>query len=186
MAVQALDTSLESLMGRYAAGDEVAFHHFYGEVAPRLRRFFLQGGTPRAAADELLQQTFLRLHVARGRYHPGEPVLPWLFTIAYRVRVDYWRRTAVRAETFLDPEEEGRLAADPPDMEHPVSDLLRTAVAQLPEAQREVVTLHKFQGLKLSEVAEVVGSSEGAVKLRAHRAYAALKKILEPMLENLS
>lgn len=177
------DDSLEDLMGAYAAGDEAAFAELHRRVAGRLYGFFLRGGCSPQLAHDLAQQTFLRVHVARGRYHLGAPVLPWLFTIAYRVRVDEARRRGRRPESSLEPEEQQRLKAPEPEQPSDLAHALREAVQSLPDGQREVVVLHKFEGLSMAEVADVVGSTESAVKVRAHRAYKALKKVLEPLME---
>lgn len=169
------EPSIETLMERYVAGEEEAFSLLHKRVAGRLFGFFLKGGCTRAIAQDLTQQTFLRVHLARGRYHLGAPVLPWLFTIAYRVRVDQFRRKGRRPESSLEPEQERKLSAPMPEEESDQVIALREAIDALPEGQRRVVMLHKFEGLSMAEVASIVGASESAVKVRAHRAYKAIK-----------
>lgn len=170
-------------MSAYARGDEQAFLALHQQVVGRLFGFFVRGGAPAALAHDLTQQTFLRVHLSRGRYQEGAPVLPWLFTIAYRVKVDEQRRRGRRPEALLDAEEEQRLPAPAVEETPDLHVALHQALETLPDAQREVVVLHKFEGLSMAEVAEVVGSTESAVKVRAHRAYKALKAALMPFLE---
>jgi RNA polymerase sigma-70 factor (ECF subfamily) len=113
----------------------------------------------------------------RHTYRPGEPVLPWIYAIARRVRVDGYRRT--RRITLheiameLLPERPSQAADRNPG---PAFD---TLVAALPEAQREVVTMLKVGGLTLEEVAGATSSTVGAVKQKAHRAYERLRDLLQ-------
>jgi RNA polymerase sigma-70 factor (ECF subfamily) len=82
-----------ALMGAYCDGDERAFAALYQLVAPRLMRFFCR----RIAAcrtEDLVQQTFLKLHRSRGIYVRGADPLPWIFTIAHRVLIDDHRARA--------------------------------------------------------------------------------------------
>jgi RNA polymerase sigma-70 factor (ECF subfamily) len=119
------------------------------------------------------QDTFLALHRARHTYQPQRPIEPWLFAIARNVVADYGRRWERRSRhellTDSDPE---------PVPEQPPRDFgaeLAAALRALPNRQREALQLLKFQGLSIREAAARVGTTPGALKLRAHRAYLALK-----------
>ena len=131
----------------------------------------------REQADDLLQETWLRIHRVRHTYRPGHPVLPWIYAIARRARVDGYRRTRriTRYEIVMDvvPDRLMQVEAGNPV---PAFD---TLVAALPRAQREVVTMLKVGGLTLEEVAGATSSTVGAVKQKAHRAYARLRKLLQ-------
>src|SRR5690348_1610654 len=87
-----LDTGLESLMARYQQGDSTAVTTLVNRLSPQLHRFFLAQFVSRRFADDLLQETWLRIHQVRHTYRPGEPVLPWLYAIARHVRVDHYRK----------------------------------------------------------------------------------------------
>ena len=131
----------------------------------------------REQADDLLQEAWLRIHRVRHTYRPGEPVLPWIYAIARRVRVDGYRRTRriTLHEIAMEvlPDVPARAEARNPG---PTFD---TLVSALPEAQREVVTMLKVGGLTLDEVARATSSTVGAVKQKAHRAYERLRKLLQ-------
>ena len=131
----------------------------------------------REQADDLLQETWLRIHRVRHTYRPGEPVVPWVYAIARRVRVDGYRRTLriTMHETALEalPEKSGEAESQNP---LPAFD---TLVAALPESQREVLNMLKVGGLSLEEVARATSSTVGAVKQKAHRAYERLRKLLQ-------
>jgi RNA polymerase sigma-70 factor (ECF subfamily) len=124
----------------------------------------------------------MRIHRVRHTYRPGEPVLPWIYAIARRVRVDGYRRTRRIALHEIAMEVLPELAeqAEPPNP-GPTFD---TLVATLPEGQREVVTLLKVGGLTLEEVARATSSTVGAVKQKAHRAYERLRMSLQLRAED--
>ena len=80
-------------MERYQQADPEAPAALVGALSPALLRFFKSQVASREQADDLLQETWLRIHRVRHTYRPGEPVLPWIYAIARRVRVDGYRRT---------------------------------------------------------------------------------------------
>ena len=169
--------NLDRWMERYQQADPEAPAALVGALSPALLRFFKSQVASREHADDLLQEAWLRIHRVRHTYRPGEPVLPWIYAIARRVRVDGYRRT--RRITLheigmeLLPEVPAQADARNPG---PTFD---TLVAALPEAQREVVTMLKVGGLTLDEVARATSSTVGAVKQKAHRAYERLRKLLQ-------
>ncbi|MGI8960929.1 MAG: RNA polymerase sigma factor [Bryobacteraceae bacterium] len=166
---------LESLMQRYQQSDAEAATLLVRQLSPQIFRFYLAQVRERPLAEDLLQDFWLRIHNARRTYRPGEPVLPWVYAIARRVGVDDYRRTKrvkdheVQREQLMEivsPEPEGKTLPN-------IADLVKT----LPEAQRQVVLLLKVSGLSLEEVARATGTSIGAVKQKAHRAYTKLRKV---------
>jgi RNA polymerase sigma-70 factor, ECF subfamily len=184
------ESSDEMLMAAYATGgDRRAFEALFARLAPRLHRFFRRSFASESVADDLLQQTFLKLHRARATYRPDMKVAPWAFTIAARVRLDEYRRRKRLAE---DGDEEALARADEQEAvaragDRAVEDadraeLVRQAVEALPESQRVVVHLNRFEGFTFAEIARVLGTTEGAVKLRAFRAYGFLRARLAPVV----
>jgi RNA polymerase sigma-70 factor (ECF subfamily) len=174
----------EELMSAYVAGDPRAFERLFARLAPRVHAFFLRSFRDPAVADDLLQQTFMKVHKARAQFQNGLKVAPWLFAVAARVRLDELRR---RLRLPEDADEEALARADeeaprdpPPDTE--LVDAVRAALARLPESQRAVIHLHRYEGLTFPEIAQVLGATAGAVKLRAFRGYETLRKELEGVL----
>ena len=168
--------SLDKLMVGYQRADPNAATLLIDRVSPLLYRFFMAQVVSRRYAEDLLQDTWLRIHEARHTYRPGEPVLPWIYAIARHVRVDGYRKTQ-RIESHEQqvealPERAARAAVTGrlPDLE--------TLLGALPESQREVIAMLKISGLTLEEVARATSSSVGAVKQKAHRAYEKLRGIL--------
>ena len=72
------DRDVKSLMIRYQQGDRTAAGALVERLSPPLHRFFLMQPVSRRYADDLLQETWMRVHQARHTYRPGEPVLPWM------------------------------------------------------------------------------------------------------------
>jgi RNA polymerase sigma-70 factor (ECF subfamily) len=171
------DVDLEDLMVRYQAGDAAAVSELIERLSPALHRYFLAQYVSRRYADDLLQETWLRIHQIRHTYRPGQPVLPWLYAIARNVRVDQYRKTRRVEDRELQvdvlPERAAPGGAQPargPD--------LRGILGSLPESQREVLTMLKVSGMSLEEVARATSSSVGSVKQKAHRAYEKLRQLL--------
>ncbi len=166
-------------MARYQAGDGGAFDGLVELLGAPLYRFLLHSaGGDRASADDLYQDTWLKLHEARKSFRPGEAVMPWLFGIARHVLLDHRRRTArhLRRVGALQRAGDAASAVLPQapaaaDLRAETSQLLALAMVDLPDNQREALFLLKVEGLSVDEAAEIVGVRAGALKVRAHRAY---------------
>jgi RNA polymerase sigma-70 factor (ECF subfamily) len=171
--------SEEALMQAYVEGDAEAFQRLFASLAPAVHAFFTRAVSDRGAVDDLTQTTFLKLHAARRSWRRGERVRPWVFTIAARVRVDWLR---ARGRAAAEPLEDGGAEVAGPDVD-PGDELdlrerderVREALEALPEAQRIVVHLHRFEGLGFAEIGRILGISEGAARVRAFRAHGELR-----------
>ncbi len=175
-------------MAAYADGDRRSFAALFRRWAPRVYGFFLRALGEPAAADDLLQVTFLNVHRARRKFRPVLSLRGWLFSIAAHALHDELRR---RKRIPLAPEEQQEAVADTVAAEdEPVSleslqraRTVRAALERLPESQRAVLYLHRFEQMSFAEIARVLGTSEGAVRLRAFRAYERLRRELLPILQ---
>jgi len=177
------DASLDRAMDRYAQGDDGAFAEIYDTLAPRLYAFLLRHTRDEAKAEDIVQQTMLRIHRARGRFIPGAEVTPWAFAIARRLLIDQHRRGGreVLAPTDDDVSEllvSMDAGADELTIAKEVAVRLGEALQRLPENQRVAFELIKQDGLSVAEAAQVLGTTVAAVKLRTHRAYEALRAVL--------
>jgi RNA polymerase sigma-70 factor, ECF subfamily len=180
-------------MERYARGEDRAFSELYDALAPRLRRYLLRASRDPGAADDLLQQTMLQIHRARGRFIAGAEVLPWAFAIARHLFIDSVRRRRNERRTIsfeTGGHEAG--AVEAPAEQHGADELidserllraLEAELLRLPESHRAAFELIKNEGLSIREAAEVLGATPTAVKLRAHRAYVALRSALGPVFD---
>lgn len=161
-------------MTMYAAGEVSAFRELFSRYEKRIYNFFLRRlGDPERAAD-LFQETFLRLHRNRHRFDSRYPFAAWFYTIANNIVRDELRRKrgvqleAIDAEDSLPPSrvpgpEESMAAAES-------GEKLARALETLPEAQKEVLLLCRFEGLKHGVIARITGRSEVAVRQLLHRA----------------
>ena len=170
----------EELMSAYVDGDAKSFRSLFDRYAPVIQRVFERRVRPPNLAGDLVQQTFLQLHRARNDYRVGAPVRPWLMTIAFNLYREHYRKVMRHPEAALDAlsghepavDATGQLRAD-------IRKDLQRALALLPDDQREVIVMHWFDGLSFGEIAELVGATSGAVRVRAHRGYEALRANLD-------
>jgi len=180
-------TDPRELMQRYQAGDAGAFRELYALVAPRMLGYLNKLTKSRAVADDLLQQTFLKIHRARAAYVVGADPLPWFYSIAHRTFLDEARKSAravVRTGGDDLPEVPAGITgesadrADEPRADPELARAALDALAGLPTQQREAVVLTKLEGKSVAEAAQIAGTSVGAMKVRAHRGYEALRRLL--------
>jgi len=177
----------KDLMARYCDGDASAFRELYALVSPRLYGYLMKMARSKALADDLLQQTFMKVHRARTAYIRGADPVPWIYSIAHRTFLDEARKTKRAVVRVGDDDTLPEVSADldgqtagskdePADPE-----LVKTALdalAALPEHQRQAVVLTKLEGKSVAEAAEIAGTTVGAMKVRAHRGYEVLRGLL--------
>ncbi len=182
--IDSSSAQLDAAMDRYARGEDEAFGIVYDGLAPRLLGFLLRYTRDRAKAEDVVQQTMLQIHRARGRFLPGAQVVPWAFAIARRLLIDQHRRGG--REVLSPTGDEGHMQmlvavdarADDVAIAKEIATRLTEELAKLPENQRTAFELIKQDGLSVAEAAQVLGTTVAAVKLRAHRAYEALRAVL--------
>ncbi len=142
-------------------------------------------------AEDITQETFVRLFRALDRYDPSRPFRAWLFTIVSRLAIDHLRRRRVRLISLTEPlpenagEERERDLLDPgagPEQLAIENEEERDAeelIQSLPPHYRIVVIMRHLQDLSYEEIAEALHLPLGTVKARIHRARALLKEKLE-------
>lgn len=177
-------TQADAAMDRYASGDDAAFGDVYDAVAPRVFAYLRRQTRDLSRAEDLVQQTLLSMHRARGTFISGSAVLPWSFAIARRLLIDELRRDKRSVLTFSDAvTDDSARCMDNASPEgqaeaRELARLLQRELVRLPESQRVAFELMRLDGLSHLEAAEVLGATVTAVKLRVHRAYAALRLVL--------
>lgn len=164
----------EELMRAVAHGDERALASLVERYAPRIHAFLTRVTGDRDDADDLLQDTWMR--VARGArgFDAARQVRPWLYGIAANLARDLHRRRAVRLRAAR---EGGVTASEPQATVRTVERIdMRERLARLPERLREVLVLRYFDGLDEAEMAVALGIPRGTVKSRLHGALRALRQ----------
>lgn len=190
-------------MLRVRDDDAGAFEELVRRYQPRLVRL-MQHLAPRGdLAEDLAQETFLRIYRARHRYEPGAKFSTWLFTIAGNVARNAKRTLSRRQEVSEvdaprfaggDEDDVPLLAATALDASGlmPVrlaegderAKLVRAAVAALSERQRMALILSRFENMSYAEIAEAMDLSTKAVKSLLSRARVSVKETLETYMDS--
>ncbi len=181
--MDALDQDVRRMLA-FRAGDESAFNALFDRWSGPLLRYLERMLRDAAAAEELVQEVFLRVHGARERYRPEARFSTWLYSIATRLALNELRRPRRRAvHQSLDAEGAAPLAGDEGRTDEIVDARRRAAaveqaLAELPERQRAALWLAVVDGLSYAEVAGALEVSESAVKSLVHRARSGLAERL--------
>ena len=164
--------------------DREAFAVLFDYYSPRLNAYLLRLGADRTSAEEITQEVMVTLWHKADLFDSTKSSLgTWLYRVARNRRIDIARRDRV---DYVDPSE---YALDIPDDQAPDADgqidaqtredVLRTAMADLPEEQRVLVRLAFFDSLSHSEIAARTGLPLGTVKSRIRLAFSRLRRVLE-------
>ena len=185
----AREESLDEAMNRYAQGEQAAFAILYHGLEQKLRAFLTRlTGSP-VVADDLLQETFMRIHRARGSFDANAAVVPWAYAIARNAWLDHVRAAKVRGDAQRKKSNDDGFtpgeAPTGPDADseqlaiaRQTAALVESVLSRLAPAQREAFVLLRYEGMSVDDAAAVLGSTPTAVKLRAFRAYEALRTAL--------
>ena len=168
------------LIARWKAGDERAATELVERHAPALARFVASKGT-REDVDEVVQDTFVRAFNSLDSFRGESSLRTWLFTIARRLLLD--RRRSERRRPAGVEIQEGDVATEYDALDSVLADetqsRLREALDHLSPTQREVFALRVGEGLSYKEIAEAVGTTEGAARVHYHNAMRAVKEFLD-------
>ena len=173
------------LMAQVQRGELEAFEQLVRRYGGALYAFFVRLGSSPADAEDLMQDTFLRVFKARATFDSQRPLSPWLYGIATHVWVDEQRqRRGARATAAGGApvvEEPAATAMDDVAAQAERRDMTRhieEAMHQLPEDHRLVLILRHFHGLSYEGISQALGISMGTVKSRIHYALAELREEL--------
>jgi RNA polymerase sigma-70 factor, ECF subfamily len=181
------DDSDEALLARHLRGERRAFERLVKRYRADLLVYLRRTMKDAAAAEDVTQETFLRLHRAADQFEPHRGLRPWLFSIASNAARDCYRYHARRPATSLqaparsgDPEgmtlaamQEGDAEAPHARLErHELQEQIRRIIDRMPAHLREILTLAYFRQLSYNEMSESLGIPLGTVKSRLHAAVA--------------
>lgn len=196
----AWDDSLsdEELMLACQNGNEAALEAIYQRHYRPIFLYIARMIGSREMAEDLAQETFIRIYVNKASWKPQAKFTAWLYRIARNLCIDekrrYWNRN-VHAESSMASNDENkdipfldRIEDDNGDARTALEmkmneEVIKQAINELSEEQREVIVLNKYQGLSYGEIAEILGASAESIKQRAYRAHLKLRTILEPVLK---
>jgi RNA polymerase sigma-70 factor (ECF subfamily) len=173
------DTDME-LIKRWKAGDSRAATQLVGRHSQALARFAASSGE-REGIEELVQDTFVRAFASLDSFRGESSLRTWLFTIERRLMLDR-RRTERRSRETVpvgDSDSVSEYGALDSLIAEEAQERVRKSLDALSPTQREVFTLRVQQGLSYREIAEVVGSTEGAARVHYHNAVKTVKEFLK-------
>ncbi|HVJ06883.1 MAG TPA: sigma-70 family RNA polymerase sigma factor [Acidisarcina sp.] len=192
VAVKPGEVSDAELMLRVRDGDDAAYNYLIEKYRQPIIHFMFRMVRNQAVAEELAQETFLRVYRSRQTYRAEARFSTWLYRIATNLGVNHARDTKYErsAQTVYldetDPETGTTpdLADKTPSVEQDLvreerMRAIRQHVMALPERQRSAVLMHKYQGLDYREIGEVLKLSESATKSLLFRAYQTLRERLK-------
>jgi len=178
----------EELMLRVQRGDMAAYRELVGDYQAKVFRVIRSFHRTPEDTMEVVQDTFLKLFVARETWERRNSFCAWLYRIAINASIDRYRRSDKGMTTSLEDMLEGQVEASavcrrPADPLEQVSAterrrILEDAIRRLPARQREVISLRYFGEMQLEEIAEALRCPLGTVKSNLHKAVIGLKGIL--------
>lgn len=164
----------EELMLQVRNGESETLGVLFDRYHAPLFNFYARLMGDRGVSEDLVQEVFLRILRYRASYQPGTPFRPWIYQIARNARMDYYRKTP-RQVPFQAEMAPPVFSPDAAQREQEAA-LLHQALRQLPEEKREILVLARFQELKYTEIAELLGCELNTVKTRIHRALQDLRR----------
>ena len=183
----------EDLLGRCARGDAAAYRELVERLEKPLINFILRFVGERHAAEDLFQETFVRVVRTLGEFRLEASLTTWIYTIARNLSLDWLKAKRRHRETPLDrpaTDEGGRVIsfkevlasgiAEPGARAEGSEDERRVvaALSTLSEAKREALVMRVYAGLSYAEIARITGDPVGTVKFRVHEAIQDLAKEL--------
>ena len=188
----------EQLMRACRDGRHDALEELYRRHHRAIFAFIVRLVQDHQLAEDLVQETFLRVFGSRKRWQPRSKFTSWLYRIARNLCIDekrrYWNRlvqrdTEVRigdspdSLSVIDLTEDKGFDARQQSSQRAHAEIIREAVNSLSHDQREVIILNKYQGLSYIEIAEILGVTPESIKQRAYRAHLKLREVLRPIME---
>ena len=169
---------VDSLGDRLARGEQSAFAELYDACAGRLHAYLVSRLRSHSDADDVIQETFVRMARSRHKLARVENLTAYVFTIA--------RREALRFAGRRSREYQGRVVGDVNELSSENADvpaqdtaeLLAAALARLSPGEREVIELKTYGGLVLREISEVTGVPQGTIATRYRTALERLRTML--------
>jgi len=180
-AAVAAEASDSELMGRVREGELERLSELFERHHRRLFGFFLRLAGNRAAAEDLVQEVFVRLLKYRHTFRSEAEFTPWMFTLARNAAVDHFRGRPKEVQENPDAPEPAApisAAADHPGERlerREQARLLHAALGRLAPDKRELLLLARFGDMRYDSIAELLGITVGAVKVRVHRALKELR-----------
>ncbi len=177
----------DALMARTAQGEEAAFRLLVLRWEKDVLAFLIHMLGSREEAEDLTQETLVKVYRQAPRYRPEGKFKSWLFRVAGNLARSRLRRRKILRWVDFDSKSHDQASSDPGPQRvleaNETAGAVREAIAALPERQRQALLLHRFQGLKYHEIAEAMDTTLPGVESLIQRALAGLRSELAGKVE---
>ena len=167
---------LHELMRKAQNGDKIAYNSLLKQISPLVFAMVKKRIFDQEMVEDVYQNVMLNIHRARHTFNPEHKFKPWLFSVTKNTVYDYLRKNKKRfgVEVLV-----GDFFTNASDLNSDDQfEVLQQALKKLPKNYQDAIVLLKIEGLSLQEAADQLKISLSAMKVRAHRAYDRLKKVL--------
>ncbi|MBL4604799.1 MAG: RNA polymerase sigma factor [Flavobacteriaceae bacterium] len=166
----------EEIMLNVSMGDLDQLRHLFNRYHLRIYNFFQKMIRNQAVSEDLTQDVFAKVIRYKGSYKQGN-FASWIFTIARNIFSTYYQKQKKERSHVINDDtlDSGEILVSESNEEE--LNYLQKALLKLSSSDRELIIMHRFQEIKYEQIAEIIGSSEGAVKVKVHRALKKLKEI---------
>lgn len=166
----------EELMLAVASGELEKLSILFDRYHVRIYNFFYKMTQNKMVSEDLTQDVFIKIMKYRTSYQNGN-FASWIYTVARNIFSSHYQKQKKERANVVDDD---LLQSDEiliTESNREALDHLQKSLLQLSASDRELIVMHRFQQIKYEQIAEIVGSSEGAVKVKVHRALKKLKDI---------
>ena len=163
-------------MQNVAKGDLDQLRHLFDRYHLRIYNFFQKMVRNQAVSEDLTQDVFAKVIRYRSSYKQGN-FASWIFTIARNIFSTYYQKQKKERSLVINDDtlDSGEVLVSESNEEE--LSYLQKALLKLSNSDRELIIMNRFQEIKYEQIAEIIGSSEGAVKVKVHRALKKLKEV---------
>lgn len=165
----------EQVMMDVASGDIGKLSILFEKYHVRLYNFFYKMNYNQPLSEDLTQNVFERIIKYKSSFDGSNAFIPWMFRIARNVNADHFKSVKIKISDNVEVQQLDKVEESYDNLSDQKY-LLKCAMSKLSDDYREVLLMTRFQGLKYSEVADVLQCTESNVKIRVYRAIKALRK----------
>jgi RNA polymerase sigma-70 factor (ECF subfamily) len=169
-----------ALMVSAQVGHESDYRVLLTEMSEVINRYLRSRFGHHHFIEDCVQETLVAIHQARHTYDSRRPFRPWMFAIVRYKAIDTLRRQRSHQNTLERHRQNLEVNAQVTGSDHPENGMVRGRLLEsLSPQYREAITLTKINGLSIAEAARQLSISEGALKVRVHRAMGRLKRMVQ-------
>lgn len=173
------NSSITYQISRYRHGDKEAFTEIFQQYFDRLYRFLAVLTNNSSSIEDILQETFIKVALHLDTLKDERRFKEWIFTICRNTAINYKKKENLEIWQSIPYALSGEEAPEDAAIREERGKMVREALARLTEDQKTVVLLSRYEGMNYTEIGNIMGRNENAVKALAHRAMTRLSEFLE-------